>query len=265
MTLALVKRERLWYTVAMKVLLSFSKRMLLGMFLLPVLCLLCCTPMEKEAVSDRPGLEEEGEEIPSILLPVYSPIGAVSETTFVQVCTSEYATAYVSAHAVDAHMAQAMLDVFEEMIYPALPEPDVLEGKKLNILICYMEGSVYGYMPSELQSGEQGPLVFLNALYTDDLAYALAHEYQHFCAFDACAAGHTVISEETDELLSDMFTELLFPGRGRERGILSEDRTLAAQERIEGWGKDALPHAYDLLRAGYAEKELLLTLEKGEG
>ena len=265
MTLALVKRERLWYTVAMKVLLSFSKRMLLGMFLLPVLCLLCCTPMEKEAVSDRPGLGEEGEEIPSIILPVYSPIGAVNETTFVQVCTSEHATAYVSAHAVDAHIAQAMLDVFEEMIYPALPEPDVLEGKKLNILICYMEGSVYGYMPSELQSGEQGPLVFLNALYTDDLAYALAHEYQHFCAFDACAAGHTVISEETDELLSDMFTELLFPGRGRERGILSEDRTLAAQERIEGWGKDALPHAYDLLRAGYAENELLLTLEKGEG
>ena len=196
---------------------------------------------------------------------MYSPIAAVSETTFVQVYTSEHATAYVSAHAVDAHIAQAMLDVFEEMIYPALPEPDVLEGKKLNILICYMEGSVYGYMPSELQSGEQGPLVFLNALYTDDLAYALAHEYQHFCAFDACAAGHTVISEETDELLSDMFTELLFPGRGRERGILSEDRTLAAQERIEGWGKDALPYAYDLLRAGYAEKELLLTLEKGEG
>ena len=60
MTLALVKQERLWYTVAMKVLLSFSKRMLLGLFLLPVLCLLCCAPMGKEAMSDRHDLEEEG-------------------------------------------------------------------------------------------------------------------------------------------------------------------------------------------------------------
>ena len=261
MTLALVKQERLWYTDAMKVLLSFSKRMLFGMLLLPLLCLLCCIPQDDAKNDENDVQTEKGEEAHPIIFPVYSSAGMVSEASFFQACSSEHAMVYVSAHAVKAESAQELLEAFEETIFPAMSEPTILEDKRLSILISFMEGNVYGYMPSELQEGEQGPVVYLNALFVDDLSYALAHEYQHLCAYDACKAGDTVISEETDELLSDMFTELLFPCYGQEHGILSEERTLAAQERIEAWGEDALSHAYDLMRAGYSEKELLSTLE----
>lgn len=261
MTLALVKQERLWYTVAMKVLLSFSKRILLGLLLLPLLCLLCCIPQE-DAINDENDVRtEEGEKAQSIIFPVYSSAGVISEATFVPVCSSKRAIVYVSAHAVKAESAQDLQEAFEKTIFPAMSEPTILEDKRLSILISFMEGNVYGYMPSELQDLEQGPVVYLNALFMDDLSYALAHEYQHLCAYDASKAGDTMISEETDELFSDMFTELLFPCYGQEHGILSEERTLAAQERIEAWGEDALSHAYDLMRAGYSEKELLSTLE----
>ena len=261
MTLSLVKTGRLWYTVAMKVLLSFLKPLTLCLLPLLSLCLISCTPQRVVADDALAVREEDGEDTLTILFPVYSYGRLVDDMSFVHVCESEHAIAYVSAHAVDDARMQELLDTFEETIYPALPVPFILETNKLNILLSCMEGNVYGYMPSEGQTGEHGPVVYLNALFPDDLVYTLAHEYQHLCAFDACRIGETSLSEETDELLSDMFTESLFHGLGRERGILSKERSMIAQKRIDDWGRDALSHAYELLRAGYAEKDLLLALE----
>ncbi len=261
MTPSLVKKGRLWYNLAMKVLLFVHKPLTLGLLLLISTCLLCCTQQVDETNDVIAVQEEEGEGEQAILFPEYSLNGSVREASFVRVCDSEHAVAYVSAHAIEDGRVRELLKAFEETIHPALAVPSVLETGKLNILFSCMEGNVYGYMPSEGQAGEQGPVVYLNALYPDDLEYALAHEYQHLCAYDACKTGKTHISEETDELLSDVFTESLFPGWGLDRGIISKERSKIAQERLDDWGRDALLHAYDLLRAGYTEKDLLLTLE----
>ena len=255
----LVKRERLWYTVAMKALFFFSKRFIVCLLLTSLAWLVCCAPPAPETetaqIDDHVTDEDEADEN-VLVVPLHSSSGETWEETFVLVCESRHAAVYVSAHAIGEERAVRLTEVFEDGIYPVLPGTEGSE-KPLCILVTFLEGKIYGY----LQETAQGPVVCLNALYPEDLEYALAHEYQHFYAYAACKAGQTTISEETDELCSDVFCELLFPGQGRERGILSEKRASMAKERIESWGMEGLLHVYDLLREGYAEEELLSAME----
>ena len=228
-------------------------------------CCVCCTSIYEEPLDEQLGhvfdTDEGSEETQALTIPMYSMSGEVRDEVFVPIAASEHASAWVSAHAIDESTAEALLETFETTILPALPVPTAMGENKLAILISYMEGNVYGYTPYELQA--QAPTVCLNALYPEDLAYALAHEYQHLCVYEACHAGGTAMGEKADESLSDMFCERLFPGRGRERGILSEERALAAQEHLATWGQDVLPHVYDLLRAGYSQTEIWSILENG--
>ena len=257
---SLVKRERLWYTMTMKALLSAIKQLFLGLMILTVVCMPGCAPNDEDVLDQTEETELAEEDAPSgVMFTLLSANGEVCSEQFFAICASEHAVAYVQAHAVSEDAAQELLICFEARIFPQLPAPLSMEKTKLNVLLSYMEGSTYGYMPFPLP--DQGPVICLNTLYPDDLAYALAHEYQHLCAYDACTAGETVLSGEMDELLSDMFCELLFPDMGAANGILSEDRASTAREKIGVWGNDALPHVYDLLREGYAEEELLSIME----
>lgn len=201
--------------------------------------------------------EEEGSPVGTVFT-IYSVDGEPREELFCRSCESDHGIVYVSAHAVDDARAQTLLHCFETTIFPALSVPNLLAKDKLIILIGYLEGHTYGYTPIPMQ--ERLPLICLNALYADDLEYALAHEYQHLCAAAACEAGRTTLSEETDELLSDMFCETLFSGYGRKSGILRAERADAAREAIKVWGDDALLYVYDLLREGYPEEEIVLTM-----
>ena len=225
--------------MAMKALLSAT------VLFLSLACLPGCKPPTTGVE-----LQEEDTSV-GVTFTLPAADGSMQEQTFCEVCSSEHAVAYIQAHSVSDEDARDLLNVFETAIYPALP----WETERLSVLILYMDGQTYGHTPFPVT--EQGPIVCLNALYPEHLAYALAHEYQHLCAFRACVAGGTSLSEETDELLSDIFCELLFP----ERSVLSETRTVAARERIEAWGNDALPHAYDRIRAGYSEEEWLKAME----
>lgn len=239
MLFSLVKRERLWYTMTMKALLSAT------VMFLSLACLPGCRTVPTK-------LDPPEEDAPAgVLFSLLTQEGEVEEQTFYEVCDSEHAAAFVQAHAVSEEIVWGLLDVFETTIYPSLP----LETEKIFVLLLYMDGQTYGYTP--LPVTDQGLIVCLNALYPDDLGYALAHEYQHLYAYYACEAGRTTLSEETDELLSDIFCELLFP----DHGILPEARMLAAREKIDAWSGNALPHVYDLMRAGYGEDEWLNAME----
>lgn len=246
--------------MTMKALLSAIKQLFLGLMILTVACMSGCEPSDGD-VLDQPEETELAEEdaASGVMFTLVSANGEVCSEQFFAVCASEHAVAYVQAHAVSEDTAQALLECFETRIVPQLSAPLSIAETKLNVLLSYMEGSVYGYTPFPVL--EQGPVICLNALYPDDLAYVLAHEYQHLCSHDACAAGHTALSENMDELLSDMFCELLFPDMGAANGILSENRASTAREKIGVWGSDALSHVYDLLREGYAEEELLSIME----
>lgn len=261
MTISLVKQERLWYTAARKALLSFTKRALLWLLLVSLVCCIGCTMPEDQAETDmvaQSGDDEEETDGPmAVTFSLPSSSGEMAEETFLQVCVSKHAVAYVSAHGIDDSRARDLLGTYEDIIYPRLPLPIGAGDEQISILISYLEGKVYGYM----RDAEQGPVIVLNALYADDLEYVLAHEYQHLCAYEAGKAGGAMLSEETDEWLSDMFCERLYPEYGAAHGILSKERSAAAQERLERWGEDGLLHVYDLLRAGYAEEEILSAVE----
>ena len=242
MLFLLVKRERLWYTMTMKALLPLT------VLLMTLVCLCGC-----QFSSAQAELPEEDMPV-GIAFTLPSSDGKIQEQTFIDVCSSEHAVAYVQAHAVSDDTAGDLLDAFEGTIYPALP----LDEGKASILILYMDGLTYGYTP--LPVTDQSPMICLNALYPEELAYTLAHEYQHLCAWYACEAGGTALSEGTDELLSDIFCELLYS----EHGVLSMERAVAARERIDAWGTDALPYVYDYIRAGYGEEEWLNAMENRE-
>ncbi len=220
--------------------------------------LLSCTSFKEEILDDPDttydpnGLEED---VPAgKVFTLFSADGRPREELFYEVCVSEHAIAYVAAHAVSETTAKELLDRFENRIYPKLP---LEEGQKILVLLTHMESQIYGY---SLLS-EPGQTVCLNALYPEDLLYVLAHEYQHLCAHAACEAGGTTLSEEMDELLSDLFCETLFPGWGRERGILSEQRSENVYEKMNAWKKDSVSYAHRLLREGYTEEEMKLLME----
>ena len=261
MLFSLVKRERSWYTDAMKALLSATKQLFSGMLILFTALMLCCTPADApvQERTEEAALTEEDDAPSGVLFAIYSADGEKEEQMYYAVCETDHAVAYAQAHAVSEIAARDLLDRFERDIFPQLPVPSSLAERKLSILLRCMEGSIYGFTPFPIS--EQGPVVCLNALYPEDLSYSMAHEYQHLCAYDACMAGNTVLSEGTDELLSDMFCQLVFPDHGFERSILSEARTRDAQNRIEAWGSDALSHVYDLLWTGYSEEEMLSAME----
>lgn len=270
MFLSLVKRERLWYTVAMKAFLFDIKPLCFCLLTILLASALCCVPIaaeEWEAPDAQSELEADEEYTSSCVVFTIDSIDPSTDTdsrgkgevVLETVCESEHAVVFVSAHAIDETAAKDLLRSFEEQMLPMLPLPEFAREERISIALTYMDGRTYGYtLCSEEQ---QGQVIFLNALYPEDLAYTLAHEYQHLCAYLACKAGKTALSEETDELLSDVFCELLFPGYGRERGILSEQRSLAAQERIKAWGTDAVSHVHALLREGYTEEKILLAME----
>ena len=255
-----MKDLRLWYTTAMKALLFFKKRLIPGLLCSILAILVCCSPSVHKAsritaentVYDREDMEAHSAVSFSLL--------SGEDESFVQVYESDHALAFVSAHAVDEERIQDLICFFEESVFPRLSVPTVMELKKLRVLFNYMDGTVYGYM----QATEQGPIICLNALYADDFRYTLAHEYQHLCAYDACLRGSTSLTEETDELFSDIFCEMLFPGQGTERGILTAGQADLAQSNLKDWGEEALTHAYTLLREGYSEEEVLLILETGK-
>ena len=256
----LVKQGRLWYTVAMKALLSFSKKLAVWLLLIPLSWLLCCAPpaAEPETTYIDSDVADEGEaDGDALVISIHSSSGEDWQETFVPICESSHAVVYVSAHAIEKARSERLSDAFERRIYPMLSAMDDRAETPLMILLTFLEGRVYGYM----EETDHGPMICLNALYHEDLEYALAHEYQHLCAYSACKDGQTTISEDLDELLSDMFCELLFPDQGRERNILSEKRAVVAQEKISNWGRDGLPHVYELLRAGYTEEEVLSAME----
>lgn len=229
-------------------------------FLLLTFCLQGCAPLDAPPLDAEDAAEAEEDSSSGVEFPLYSIDGEAQRGLFYAVCESEHAVAYVSAHAISKEAAQRLLDCFEETIRPGLTYPSSSEGTKLAVLLTHMAGETYGYTPFPIP--EQGPVVCLNALYAKDLAYILAHEYQHLCAHEACAAGGTFLSEETDELLSDMFCELLFPSLAQSHALLSEERGQAARERIDEWGEDALMHVYAFLREGYSEEKMLLAMEK---
>ena len=235
----------------MKALFFSPKRLFFALVLGMAAMLLCCAPA---------GAEEAEEDAPSgMAFTVYSAQGEPRTELFYEVCASAHATACVSAHAVDEATARELLDGFEQNVCPKLAAPSAMGERKLMVLLTCMEGQVYGYTP--FPQPRQGPMICLNALYPEALPYALAHEYQHLCAYDACGAGGTALSEETDELLSDVFCEELFPDWGLEHGVLSEERARIAREALGRWGADAVAHAHDLLREGYRAEELLLAME----
>ncbi len=190
---------------------------------------------------------------------IYSAEGEARTEYFHEACASEHAVAYVQADAISEDEAQALLSFFEAEVRSKLPAPTSFADNKLSVLFSCMGGQMYGYTP--LPIADQGPIVCLNALYPEHLGYALAHEYQHLCAYDACVTGGTMLSEETDELLSDIFCELLFPDQGSEGEILFEERAIAAQSKIADWGSDALLNVYSLLREGYSEEGMLSAME----
>lgn len=259
--LSLVKQERLWYTAARKALLSFTKRAMLCLLAVFVCCNIGCAPPEDRTERDfaeESGFDEdETDGSMTVTFSMPSSSGEMREETFVQVGASKHAVAYVSAHGAEDGRVHELLEAYEETIFPALPLQIGTDEEQLTILITYLEGKVYGYM----REAEQGPVIVLNALYADDFEYVLAHEHQHLCAYEAGKAEGTMLSAETDELLSDMFCERLYPGYGTAQGILSEERAAAARERLEHWGEDGLLHVYDLLRAGYAEEGILSAVE----
>ena len=205
-------------------------------------------------IDDLDGFEEEASS--GMLFTLYSSDGKPREELFDEACVSQHAIAYVSAHAVSEAKAKELLERFEEQIYPVLP---MEEGQRIMILLTHMDGQTYGYAP--FPEPEQGPAVCLNSLYSEDLVYALAHEYQHLRVHAACIGGGTTLSKKTDELLSDAFCETLFPGQGRERGILSEQRSETVRKRMSAWKNDAVSYAHQLLREGYSEEEVLLMME----
>lgn len=258
-----MKPKRLWYTDAMKALLFLYRHIVFGLLILMLAASAGCVTADTEDMTEsmEDMIEEEEEETAGIIVPMYSTDEKEWEEVFYPVCETEHAVAYVSAHALSKEKAEDLLTVFEDVILPRLPLPSDMEEKKLNVFITSMERRVYGYMPPRLQEEEIGPALCLNALYSNDLAYALAHEYQHLCACSAGKAGNTSLSEEMDELLSDMFSELLFPGQGTKRGILSEERTLVVRNRIDTWGEDVFSHVYELLRAGYGSEKIRSDLE----
>ncbi len=256
---SLVKNQRLWYTVAMKA-LFFSKKGLLVCQLISVITVwLCCAPVDP-LVGESPYPEQDEEAEPSVVeYTVYSTDGESHAELFTAVWDSEHAIAYVSAHAISETAARELLEGFEERIFPRLPFLPPLNGQKIHVLLTHLMGQTRRYTLFPVP--EQGPTICLNAVYPSVLEYALAHEYQHLCAYYACAAGKTVLSEKTDELLSDIFCELVCPDQETERSILSEQRIRAAREKLNDWGEDALLHVYELLRKGYAEDELLSVME----
>ena len=222
--------------------------------------LLSCVP-HKEMIEEAPAAmydEDSSDEGASsgVLFTLYTVGGEPVEELFYEICESQHAIAYVSAHAVGKAAAKELLDRFEERIYPALP---MGAEHRILVLLTYMEGQIYGY--TSVSGPEQGPTVCLNALYPDDLSYTLAHEYQHLCARAACEDGKTTLSEETDELLSDVFCETLFPYQGKERGILTEQRAEITIKSVMTWGEDAVSYAHQLLREGYTEEMMLVMME----
>ena len=120
---SLVKRERLWYTDAMKALLLHLKRIMFGLMILLAACSLGCAPLQNQLPEDRPEYDgdEECEADTAIIFPMYSAAGDEREETFVCVAASAHAVAYVSAHAIEAGRAQELLDCFENTIWAALP------------------------------------------------------------------------------------------------------------------------------------------------
>ena len=249
----------------MKAFLLHKKRILSSLLvILAVFCFGCAARAESglDESSERSEEEEaEADEAASITVPMHSSSRETFDATFVRVYESKHAVAYVSAHAINGEQACELSEFFDTSIFPMLPVPAAVKEKKLNILIGYMEGNVYGYMPYDLQETDYAPVLCLNALYPEDLPYALAHEYQHLCAYDACKEGGLILAAETDELLSEIFCELLFPGYGQERGISSETRAMAAREKIVLWGEDCLPYVYPLLRKGYTGEEMLTIMD----
>ena len=247
---------------------AFSLRIgfhLAGFVLLCTLFLLavCCTPPpipkgDDDAVSEMAD-EPEGDESDGEVFTLYSAEGEPHSQLFYTLAESDHGVVYVSAHSVSESVAGELLECFETKIFPAMPSEPACRSKVF-ILLSFMEGHVYGY--TEFPVPERGPVVCLNALYPETLCYALAHEYQHLNAYEACLAGETALSEETDELLSDIFCELLFPDMGLKRGIISEDRSSLAKEKVSSWGADALERVYLLLKDGYSEEDLLSVMEK---
>ncbi len=243
--------------------LFVRKQIALGIMIGITALLMCCVPAWTERAETLPEpieMEASGEGASSeVAFTLYAADRTAYTELFYAASESAHAIAYVSAHAISGEAAQALLDGFEETVYPALPLQTAQAPQRVQILISHMEGQIRGYtLFPELQ---QSPAICLNALYPEDLSYALAHEYQHLCAYEACQTGGTTLSEETDELLSDMFCEQLYPHQGQERSILSEQRANRALDRIEVWGPDAVLHVHDLLREGYTEEEIMSTLE----
>ena len=270
MFLSLVKRERLWYTVAMKAFLFAMKPLCFCLLTILLASALCCVPIaaeEWEAPDAQSELEADEENTSSCVVFTIDSIDpstdadsqGIGQVVLETVSESEHAVVYVSAHAIDETAAKDLLRSFEDKILPMLPMPETAGEERISIALTYMDGRTYGYTLCSEEKQEQ--IIFLNPLYPDDLAYILAHEYQHLCAYRACKAGGTALSEETDELLSDVFCERLFPGYGRERGILTEQRSRTVQERIANWGTDAVSYAHELLRKGYTEEEILSAME----
>jgi len=208
----------------------------------------------KPAVADEPEEDEtEGE-----TFTLRSSDNELYSQFFISLDESEHGIVYASAHAANESDARELLDCFETIIYPALPSEQV-NNSKLFILLTYMEGHVYGY--TEFPTPAKGPVVCLNALYPEALCYSLAHEYQHLNAHEACLAGDTSLSEGMDELLSDVFCEMLFPGAGEKLGIIPAERSSATKEKAACWGADALERVYSFLKEGYSEEELLSVME----
>ena len=269
MFLSLVKRERLWYTVAMKAFLFAIKPLCFCLLTILLASALCCAPIaaeEREAPDAQSELEADEEDTSSCVVFTIDSIDpstvdsqGVGEVVLETISESEHAVVYVSAHAIDETAAKDLLCSFEDKILPMLPMPETAGEERISIALTFMDRQTYGYTLCSEKKQEQ--IICLNPLYLDDLAYILAHEYQHLCAYRACKAGGTALSEETDELLSDVFCERLFPGYGRERGILTEQRSRTVQERIANWGTDAVSYAHELLREGYTEEEILSAME----